>query len=837
MTDIKLVKFIQKSKENNISNPIIIKNLLKTGWSKREVDDAFEQYELFEFVSQVRKKGVSEEVIIKRLEEQGWSKGEIYVALGKRYFHVNKEILRKSLKIILLVILVGAIIFVAGFFLAPLKDIFILSNFSFGGHKINSTEYQDRIGAYYGNISENCGNHKSIITGKIIANSKDFSDAEITSNIGTLVINKLDSLGNYELKINCINDVVLNFEKDRFVPVHKNISLKEGSNELDVFMADMTAFESINISKNFSIQQDGVSMEIPASSLIRVSDGMPADSAKVSLTSFDATSPEDMQFFPGELEGINENGIVLPLESFGFFKIEVEDNSGNALELKENSSIGVRFPIAESQKDEAPKTIPFWHFNETLGIWQEIGEAKKECSGENCYYITDMDMIGSWFSFNLPAEDTLTSQLTESPKIPGKVKILIPSGQNANLGELTTDMICESGGYGGKSIVKNYNQEIKLPSSEDNVGGVAILSRQDTINYLGKGVINYEDGKTKQVVLDENGNVIKERETECICQVRDTFYNRNFYFSPYFDSSTGFSCDQSAEVEPICCPCSSDTSIMGGGYWYKGYGLNDKEIPNFLLNPTELITTGEHEQYGISKLGDQYFTKICNREYLNWAGLVETIRGVEESYEQEHGYYPSATDLSRAIFYRFYNSYISDSKFINFGGYQWMYGQEYSDKIKNISEHLKVPEFGVGYIGLSQECLVKKVYIGERLISFSHAVQVISSYFPVVMTNFDKSPFGGKPNYQNIAGNHVGNYLWQDIFWSGSNTRLSEILSKNEAKLRERIINGGGIYSFDQEYLSSFDTGNTAGDTQKFLNDSAKAKEHEKACKLLCPGG
>ncbi|MBL0013383.1 MAG: hypothetical protein IPP30_06350 [Flavobacterium sp.] len=86
----------------------------------------------------------------------------------------------------------------------------------------------------------------------------------------------------------------------------------------------------------------------------------------------DATTVDKM---PGSLMAQNSSGAQRILETYGMMNVELQDASGNKLQIVNPTSI--EMPISASQLATAPTTIPLWYFDETLGYWKEEGSATK----------------------------------------------------------------------------------------------------------------------------------------------------------------------------------------------------------------------------------------------------------------------------------------------------------------------------------------------------------------------------------------------------------------------------------------------------------------------------
>jgi uncharacterized protein (TIGR02145 family) len=98
-------------------------------------------------------------------------------------------------------------------------------------------------------------------------------------------------------------------------------------------------------------------------------------SVKVLLHHLDPSDPTTTDRMPGSLMAQDSGGSQRILETYGMLNVELQDASGNKLQIVNPTSI--EMPISTSQLATAPTTIPFWYFDETLGYWKEEGSATK----------------------------------------------------------------------------------------------------------------------------------------------------------------------------------------------------------------------------------------------------------------------------------------------------------------------------------------------------------------------------------------------------------------------------------------------------------------------------
>ncbi|MFY8213078.1 MAG: hypothetical protein ACOVKJ_01350 [Flavobacterium sp.] len=94
----------------------------------------------------------------------------------------------------------------------------------------------------------------------------------------------------------------------------------------------------------------------------------------------------------GDFAGQNASGENGVLSSYGFFSIEMEDPSGNALNVKTGTTASFSQPIASNQVASSPNSVKLWSFDNELGKWKEEGTATK--SGNK--YVGQVSHFSAW---------------------------------------------------------------------------------------------------------------------------------------------------------------------------------------------------------------------------------------------------------------------------------------------------------------------------------------------------------------------------------------------------------------------------------------------------------
>ncbi len=67
------------------------------------------------------------------------------------------------------------------------------------------------------------------------------------------------------------------------------------------------------------------------------------------------------------------------LRSFGMALIELRDANMNELQLAQGTS-ATHTNIPSALQADAPETIDWWSFDETLGYWKHEGEAQRQAN-------------------------------------------------------------------------------------------------------------------------------------------------------------------------------------------------------------------------------------------------------------------------------------------------------------------------------------------------------------------------------------------------------------------------------------------------------------------------
>ena len=83
------------------------------------------------------------------------------------------------------------------------------------------------------------------------------------------------------------------------------------------------------------------------------------------------------RIMPGDLRGINADGVTKGLTTYGMAAVELTGANGELLQIAPGKKANLTMTIPASILAYAPASIPLWYFDEKLGLWTEQGSAIK----------------------------------------------------------------------------------------------------------------------------------------------------------------------------------------------------------------------------------------------------------------------------------------------------------------------------------------------------------------------------------------------------------------------------------------------------------------------------
>ncbi len=146
----------------------------------------------------------------------------------------------------------------------------------------------------------------------------------------------------------------------------------------DVYLADESQElkDAVIFAQN-RICNDGISLSIPANSLVAGEGNPPSRKVSVSLSTIDIYEPDSM---PGDYTVYIDNTSSGYMVTYGAGTIII--SSGNkTYNLKQGATATLQIPVNSAQlKNTLPDTVPLLQYDEKQGVWKAIGEAKRNVS-------------------------------------------------------------------------------------------------------------------------------------------------------------------------------------------------------------------------------------------------------------------------------------------------------------------------------------------------------------------------------------------------------------------------------------------------------------------------
>jgi len=144
---------------------------------------------------------------------------------------------------------------------------------------------------------------------------------------------------------------------------------------------------------------NGLSIALPAGAVVNAATNAAyTGSVNVAAYWINPTAADLNSIMPGDLRGIDKDGSLKLLQTFGMAAVELTGSGGELLQIATGKKATLTLPIPASLSASAPASIPLWYFDETNGLWKEQGSALK--TGNT--YVGDVSHFSFW-NYDTPA--------------------------------------------------------------------------------------------------------------------------------------------------------------------------------------------------------------------------------------------------------------------------------------------------------------------------------------------------------------------------------------------------------------------------------------------------
>jgi len=281
-----------------------------------------------------------------------------------------------------------------------------------------------------------------------------------TSSDGSYQLNTLSSGSNKRIW----------FEKDGYASTQKLADIQEElPNRIDASLFPIDKSMKMK-SDGGKIEAENFSVEIEPGGFVYL-DGTPVEEdVIVEATAFLTSEDEFLEAFPGEFRGTRTDGTTTAIESFGFIDVELEVESGEPVQLAD----GVNATIKIKAPENAPTTIPMWHYDEYKAEWIEEGTG----SLNGGFYSANVSHFTPW-NWDRPYNQTskIIGRVIDNEGNPIEGAVVIQKGINFNF---------------QNSTKTEEDGEFKLLTPESNR-----LEIEAFFDIYGSTKINYTTSPTK----------------------------------------------------------------------------------------------------------------------------------------------------------------------------------------------------------------------------------------------------------------------------------------------------------------------------------------------------
>lgn len=192
-----------------------------------------------------------------------------------------------------------------------------------------------------------------------------------------------DSSGHFNINVDTIigNRYVLQIKKDGYFDrIYSKMVSDTMNYPIQLIKKEPSKFVTLkkfNANEGVIIEVNGATVTIPESSLAKNDGSDYNGTVDISVVYLSPTeSPAMEPFMPGaDLMAIANDGDTVPLISYGMVNVEMSDEDGNPLQLKDGCEAYLKYPAPEGFT--VHDTIPLWYFNEENGLWVEDGYSVK----------------------------------------------------------------------------------------------------------------------------------------------------------------------------------------------------------------------------------------------------------------------------------------------------------------------------------------------------------------------------------------------------------------------------------------------------------------------------
>ncbi|HMO62049.1 MAG TPA: Ig-like domain-containing protein [Ferruginibacter sp.] len=322
-------------------------------------------------------------------------------------------------------------------------------------------------------------------------NNMPVKDADVKFGSSTTTT---DKFGFFEIKNVSVvkNAAVVKVKKPGYFNAIKTYSAIEGkANFCRIKLLPKTIAGTVDAATGGTVSlATGMKVSLPADAVMTASGGAAySGPVNIALQWLNPVAEDLYQTMPGDLRGLNTDGALKLLETYGMAAVELIGNGGQPLQVAPGKKALLEFPLPTALLGKAPATIPLWYFDEALGLWKEEGSAVK--NGNT--YKGDVSHFSYW-NCDIPLQASVkfdvTIQDANGQPIPNAhIVVKYDTGSYTGAHGFT-----DNNGFVSGRVPANTNLTFEVFTSKNCLGGPAYrLTVSTTTADFSLGIITISD--------------------------------------------------------------------------------------------------------------------------------------------------------------------------------------------------------------------------------------------------------------------------------------------------------------------------------------------------------
>ena len=336
---------------------------------------------------------------------------------------------------------------------------------------------------------------------------------------------------------------------------------------------------------------NGLSIKLKAGTIVNATtNAQYSGSVNVAAYWINPTAADLNRIMPGDLRGLNTEGTLKLLQTFGMAAVELTGSSGELLQIVNGQKATLTIPIPSSLAASAPATIPSWYFDEMNGLWKQEGSATKTGNtyvGDVSHFsFWNCDVPNNYVQFNCTLKNSAGDPLPYT-----LVKITVVGTNNSGWG------YTDSSGYVAGPVPNNASLLLEV---FPNFGCTTVLHSQTfaTTNVnISLGIITIPTGNNIATI---NGTVTNCASTPVtngyIILLEGSFYTRyplsntgTYNFNKVFCSLPqsiiliGEDVTNAQQSNPVTYSVNAGVNTVGN---IQACGVTTQEFVNYSVNGT-----------------------------------------------------------------------------------------------------------------------------------------------------------------------------------------------------------------------------------------------------------